>query len=322
MKTLNYFTVGPNFEIHANINREINNEVLYPCEFRVTQTNNTIGKVMIEIKYHRFNFTVDKDIMSLKNEEQNEIIKLISRICYRLGNHQVPVVISRDYLNSELEKLLLLDGFITLPAYLICYPEQFVFKKGSEKVSSKEVYQDLYTVPWNFVPREFDVLDEFKKFTLNKETKILDLGCGVGKNAILLEKSYTDVYGIDISTTAITKCKELVNKPENFIVGSATDIPFEDCFFEFVLDIGCLHCMPTELLGDAIIQIHRVLKDDGVLFSRIFKPKPQSWLDKQPFKADTFGLTEEDALNLFKGYFDVTLWKQDDAMNYIMCKKG
>ncbi|MHB0802714.1 class I SAM-dependent methyltransferase [Bacillus thuringiensis] len=322
MKTLNFFTVGPNFEISADINREINNEILYPWEFMITQKHNSIGKVMIDKKCDTFNFTVDKDILSLKSEEQHEIIKLISRICYRLGNHQMPVLISSDYLNSELEKLLMLDGFMKVPTYLICYPEQFELKKGSEKVSSKEVYQDLYTVPWNFVPREFDVLDEFKKFTMNKEIKVLDLGCGVGKNAILLEKSYTGVYGIDISSTAITKCKELVNKPENFLVGSATDIPFEDCFFEFVLDIGCLHCMPTELLGDAIVQIHRVLKDDGVLFSRIFKPKPQSWLDKQPFKADTFGLTEEDVVNLFQNYFDVTIWKQDEDMNYIMCKKG
>lgn len=89
-----------------------------------------------------------------------------------------------------------------------------------------------------------------------------------------------------------------------------------------MLDIGCLHCMPTELIPDAIFQIHRVLKENGVLFSRIFKPKPQSWLDKQPFKADTFGLTEEKVINLFKELFDVTLWKQDNDMNYIMCKKG
>ncbi|WP_170953361.1 class I SAM-dependent methyltransferase [Bacillus cereus] len=322
MKTLNFFTVGPTFEIHANLNREVNHSILFPCEFIITEKNNRIGRIMIEMKCDTFNFTIDKNILSLKNEEQYEIIKLISEIYYRLGNHQMPIIIERGFLNSTLEKLLLLDGFMKMPTYLISYPDQVALKRGREKVSSKEVYQDLYTVPWNFVPREFDVLDEFEKFATNKETKILDLGCGVGKNAILLEKSYKGVYGIDISPAAIKKCKELVNKPDNFIVGSAADIPFENSFFEFVLDIGCLHCMPTDLLGDAIVQIHRVLKDDGILFSRIFKPKPQSWLDKQPFKADKFGLTEADALNLFQDYFDVTIWKQDDDMNYIMCRKG
>lgn len=327
MKKLNYFTIGPKFEIIADITQQEDNHIIYPCEFIITQKHYRIGKAIVENNKGALHIQFDKSILALKNEEKSEIIKLMSRLCYRLGNTQVPVLLNKDYLNKELKEQLLLDGFIKSTNYLLCNMDQLnsnrVSKTSSNDNVYEDVYQNLYTVPWNFVPQEFDVLDEFKKMALlNGETNILDLGCGVGKNAIYLEQLDANVYGIDVSSTAIKRCKELVNTPENFIVGSATNIPFEDCFFNFVLDIGCLHCMPTELIPDAIFQIHRVLKENGVLFSRIFKPKPQSWLDKQPFKADTFGLTEEKVINLFKELFDVTLWKQDNDMNYIMCKKG
>lgn len=327
MKKLNYFTIGPKFEIIGYINQQGDKHIIYPCEFMITQKHYRIGKAIVENNKGVLRIQFDKSILALKNEEKSEIIKLMSRICYRLGNKQVPVLLSNAYLNKELEEQLLLDGFMKSTNYLICNVDQLISNGISKTILNddvyEDVYQDLYTVPWNFVPQEFDVLDEFKKMAvLNEETKILDLGCGVGKNAIYLEQLDANVYGIDISSTAIKRCKELVTIPENFIVGSATNIPFEDCFFNFVLDIGCLHCMPTELVPDAIFQIHRVLKENGVLFSRIFKPKPQSWLDKQPFKADKFGLTEEKLINLFKELFDVKLWKQDNDMNYIMCKKG
>ena len=83
--------------------------------------------------------------------------------------------------------------------------------------------------------------------------KILDVGCGVGIIGDLYPDR--DIYGIDVSTRMLDH-----NKGKCW-VASATDIPFDNDFFDSVVCRSVLHHIPeTE---KALREIKRVLKPGG-----------------------------------------------------------
>jgi|GEM_PF-1833569 len=109
---------------------------------------------------------------------------------------------------------------------------------------------------------------------LNKEKirkgKILDIGCGNGRDSIFLAKSGYNVIGIDITPKAIILAKKnkkdlLKNKIQSqnlkFTVANAEKLPFKDEFFDGVYSIGVFHCTN---LNKSLKEAVRVLKEGGV----------------------------------------------------------
>ena len=107
--------------------------------------------------------------------------------------------------------------------------------------------------------------------------KILDIGCGTGRVAIGMAKNLKNgghIHGIDIfdrslSHNALETVKknaklENVEKKTTFQHGSATDIPFEDDFFDVVNISYVLHEIRDK--PQVLKEIIRVLKPEGVLY--------------------------------------------------------
>lgn len=72
----------------------------------------------------------------------------------------------------------------------------------------------------------------------------LDLGCGSGKDAVLLAASGYQTYGIDISVRALEIAREYAARQEvnvQWQQGNVLALPFDDGFFELVTDRGCFH---------------------------------------------------------------------------------
>jgi|GEM_PF-3166301 len=73
--------------------------------------------------------------------------------------------------------------------------------------------------------------------------RILDVGCGNGKNTIFFEQKGFDVTGIDFAKSAIEICKwnAKINKATpNFIVADVLKFKSPK-HFEIIIDCGCLH---------------------------------------------------------------------------------
>ena len=105
----------------------------------------------------------------------------------------------------------------------------------------------------------------------NRGIKILEVGCGPGANIWYLAREGFEVYGIDGSLTAIAKAKDRV-ADEGFNaqlkVGDIMTLPYDDCFFDAVIDVECLYCNDRKDTKAILGEISRCLKDDGLFYSR------------------------------------------------------
>lgn len=173
---------------------------------------------------------------------------------------------------------------------------------GQQAEDMDGVYADPLTIPWNFVPVETDVLDRLAR-ELPPPARLLDLGCGFGKNARELARRGYEVAGVDVAERAVLRARELLGTPEGFAVAAADDLPWPGGTFDAVLDVGCLHCTPAATRPASLREAARVLRPAGVLCSRIFRPRPARWLAAQPFRTSGFGMEEGDAVALFATAF-------------------
>ncbi len=127
-----------------------------------------------------------------------------------------------------------------------------------------------------FIIRGTEVTEELAGEIYLKDTKILDVGCGLGALCRMLADSYQcEVTGIDLSEEAIETAKklsELVGLAEKteFIRADALNLPFEDGSF----DIVWTQFVQMNIRDKAkfFMEIKRVLKCEGALvFYEVFK---------------------------------------------------
>ncbi len=102
-------------------------------------------------------------------------------------------------------------------------------------------------------------------FITKQKGKLLNLGCGAGRNFI---KTNAEVYAVDFSKEMIKyaklKAKELKINKINFFVAKTNKLPFENEFFDSAICISVLHCIHTNRKRDQTLkEIFRVLKKGG-----------------------------------------------------------
>lgn len=108
------------------------------------------------------------------------------------------------------------------------------------------------------------ILSLVKRYTVGRELKILDAGCGTG----LLVKKLTQfgrVWGVDISPEALRFAKKRGVRARE---ASVSKIPFKDESFGLVTSIDVIS---HKLVDDkkAIAEFFRVLKPSGILILRV-----------------------------------------------------
>lgn len=141
--------------------------------------------------------------------------------------------------------------------------------------------------------------------TLDKD-RVLDIGCGFGTTSIYIAKKGFVVTAIDISKKAIEIASGLAKKENaaiNFVHCSAHNLPFPSGSFQLVVDIGCFHHLPKELLKDYVNSVRTVLKTNGTYFLECFS-RPQE-----------FGsfFTKEEIKSLFSGFSIDSIVEQRNA---------
>ncbi len=103
--------------------------------------------------------------------------------------------------------------------------------------------------------------------------KVLDLGCGNGRNLVFLAQQFgTTGTGYDISTAAIAQAKELGNGlPLTFETRSiAGDIPLPDSSHALALDMMSSHFLNAAERTHLRDEVFRILRPGGWFFVKTF----------------------------------------------------
>lgn len=134
----------------------------------------------------------------------------------------------------------------------------------------------------NFIPSEFfgdiDIylFDQILKNRFAPTMKILDAGCGSGRNLVYFLQSGFEVFGVDRNADAINYVRQLSqtlapeNSSENFQISTVEKMPFADESFDVVISSAVLHFVENERQFDEmLLEMRRVLKPSGMLFARL-----------------------------------------------------
>ena len=132
---------------------------------------------------------------------------------------------------------------------------------------------------------------------LNKGDKVLDAGCGFGRDSFFLAKHGFEVWGVDISSKAIKRAKRNFKARNlHFSVGDIQNLDFKDNFFDAVYSGGVLHMLPLEKPAS---EIYRVLKDGGIAFLHFL-------LNKKYISGETTSFhKKEDIIKVYRKKFKI-----------------
>tara|TARA_Y100000310_G_C20653788_1_gene800892 strand:- start:1427 stop:2110 length:684 start_codon:yes stop_codon:yes gene_type:complete len=149
---------------------------------------------------------------------------------------------------------------MTIPIKIISAEE---FEKTSDKPNQEQIW-DVISVPWEkYIVKKILVVDEFLK---GKVGKILDLGCGSGRN--MIPEKGREYYSVDFSDKQIKNAEKYARDEgvsAKFFKLKADDLSeFEDEMFDSGLFIATLHCLESEeeRLG-SLREFYRVLKPNA-----------------------------------------------------------
>jgi SAM-dependent methyltransferase len=120
------------------------------------------------------------------------------------------------------------------------------------------------------------LFDQIQKGRIVPGMKILDAGCGGGRNIVWLMRHGFEVFAVDIDAAAVDGVRRLANQlapnlsPENFRTADLGSIPFPDACFDWVICNAVLHFASDRNEFDRwITEQWRVLKPGGILFARL-----------------------------------------------------
>lgn len=145
--------------------------------------------------------------------------------------------------------------------------------------NEEKFWNDPATIKWF---SEQPVPDYWIAFFKNKGKqikKILDLGCGAGRNTQFLFESGYDVYACDWYDGMVKATRERLSKigldkpfiEKRVIKASMLDLPYKDNFFDVVLSNGVFHnAASLREMGLAFKETSRVLKKKGYVCFNLF----------------------------------------------------
>jgi cyclopropane fatty-acyl-phospholipid synthase-like methyltransferase len=181
----------------------------------------------------------------------------------------------------------------------------------------KEFWEDFYVDRTKEIPffkiqgPDENLVDYFDKGLFPK--KVLELGCGPGRNAIYMAKKGCEVDALDIAENAINWAKERANEEEvsiNFHCSSLFDFEFEPNSYDFIYDCGLFHHLAPHRRLTYLEIIRKALKAGGyfgiVCFNTDGALDTPDWeIYKEGSLKRGIGYTEERLKEVFSNDFSI-----------------
>ncbi len=120
------------------------------------------------------------------------------------------------------------------------------------------------------------VFDQLLRGNITPGHRVLDAGCGFGRNLVYLLREGFDVSAVDADAEAVSHVRQLARSlqpdlaPTGFRQALLDALPFQDAAFDVVLCNSVLHFAQNEAHFDRMLaELWRVLKPGGLLFCRL-----------------------------------------------------
>ena len=120
------------------------------------------------------------------------------------------------------------------------------------------------------------LFDQLLKGRIGPGDRVLDAGCGSGRNLVYLLRSGIDVSAVDQNPHAIAEVRELAGRHapalsgNRFRVEAIERLSFPDAAFSVVISSAVLHFASGDEQFDAMVAaMWRVLSPGGMLFARL-----------------------------------------------------
>jgi len=119
------------------------------------------------------------------------------------------------------------------------------------------------------------IFDQLLKGQIQKEHRILDAGCGRGRNHYYFAKEGYDLYAFDrneeVLNEAIDQAKRLgYNALGNFAKADMVNMPYKDKHFDWVINIAVLHFAENrEHFEQMLSELWRVCRNGGKIIIRL-----------------------------------------------------
>lgn len=119
---------------------------------------------------------------------------------------------------------------------------------------------------------------QFAQASDRSQVKVLDFGCGPGRNVWFMVREGFSVAGIDGSPTAIRQAAERLAADSlpnglprvDLRCDNFCHLPWADGTFDAVVDIEALYANSMPIIRQCLAEVHRVLKPNGTFFGRMF----------------------------------------------------
>jgi SAM-dependent methyltransferase len=132
------------------------------------------------------------------------------------------------------------------------------------------------TVQQQFGQIDIYVFDQILRGNIAPGMRVVDAGCGFGRNLVHLLREGCDVFAIDANAEGVEHVRQLAAMlaprlpAENFVVGAIEKMPFESDFADVAICNSVLHFARDEKHFLAMVEeLWRVVKPGGMLFCRL-----------------------------------------------------
>lgn len=142
-----------------------------------------------------------------------------------------------------------------------------VMLKNIKQVKGTIDYQTPYHWKAGGVTREIQMRRlRFARKYITQRDSVLDIGCGDGFLTNALADYCEHVVGVDSSRTGIALACTLADASNaDFVLGSVDNLPFKENTFNVITLFEVIEHIPVGSVKNALADIRRVLKKDGVL---------------------------------------------------------
>jgi len=120
------------------------------------------------------------------------------------------------------------------------------------------------------------VFDQILRGNIGAGMRVLDAGCGYGRNLVHLLRQGCEVFALDEDREGVEHVRQLAASlecglpAENFQVSLIERMPFADGFADVVMCNSVLHfARDEEHFREMLVEMWRVLRPGGLLFCRL-----------------------------------------------------